>query len=165
MKDSIRMKNDDFYFKFRSAGILIKDNKVLVVEMDNNGFYCLPGGYVDIGETTEDAVIREFHEEFGKEVVIKKYLGIVENYFVTKSLRRMHEISCYYLLDLEDNSYVVEDLSLLENDNDHIVRLDFKWISLNEIDNYDIRPKFLKDLLKGYDLEFKHLVFNDLYKL
>ena len=164
MRESIRLRTEDFYFKFRVAGVLIKNNKVLVVEMDNNGFYCLPGGYVEVGETTEDALKREFYEETGRPVTITKYLGMVENYFVTKSLRRMHEVSCYYLLELQDESYVMEDLSLLENDNDHIVRLDFKWINLNDIDNYDIRPRFLKDLLKSYDLEFKHLVFNELYK-
>jgi len=161
MRDSIRLKNDEFYFKLRSAGLVIKNNKILIVEMDNNGFYCLPGGYVDIGETTEEAIKREMKEEYGKEIVVQKYLGMVENYFVTKSLRRMHEISCYYLVDFEDPNFVQEDVSLIENDNDHIVRLDFKWVDINQLDNYDIRPKFLKDLLKGYDLEFRHLIFKD----
>lgn len=162
MRDSIRMKTEDFYFKLRAAGLIIKNNKVLVVEMDNNGFYCLPGGYVEIGETTEDAIKREMQEEYGKEVIIKQYLGMVENYFVTKSLRRMHEISCYYLIDLKDDNIVQEDYSLIENDKGYIVRLDFKWIDLSEIDNYIIKPRFLKDLLKSEDLEFKHLVFNEI---
>lgn len=161
MRDSIRLKNDEFYFKFRAAGLIIKNNKILIVEMDNNGFYCLPGGYVDIGETTESAAKREIYEEFGKVARTVKYLGMVENYFVTKSLRRMHEISCYYLMEFEED-FVQNDVSLIENDNDHIVRLDFKWVDIAEIDNYDIRPAFLKELLKGYDLEFKHLVFNDM---
>ena len=163
MRDSIRMKNEDFYFKFRSAGIIIKNNKVLLVEMDNNGYYCLPGGYVEIGETTVDAIKREYAEEAKMNVRVLKYLGMVENYFVTKSLRRMHEISCYYLLDIEDNNNL-ENFSLIENDNDHIVRLDFKWIDINEIDNYDIRPSFLKNLLKSPELEFKHLILNHLFK-
>lgn len=163
MRDSIRMKNDEFYFKFRAAGLIIKNNKILIVEMDNNGYYCLPGGYVEMGETTEEAVKRELKEEFGQEVKVIKYLGMVENYFVTKSLRKMHEISCYYLLDLVDENILLEDKSLLENDNEHIVRLDFKWVDLNELDNYDVRPVFLKELVKGYDLEFKHLIFDNLY--
>lgn len=160
--DSIRMKNDDYYFKFRSAGIIIKDGKVLIVEMDNNGYYCLPGGYVEIGETTEDAIKREFFEEFRKEVKINKYLGMVENYFVTRSLRRMHEVSCYYLLEFVDNNYVPEDVSLIENDNDHIVRLDFKWVTISEIDNYVLKPNFLKELLKCNNMVFNHLVLNDM---
>jgi len=162
MRDSIRMKTEDFYFKFRVAGLIIRNNKVLIVEMDNNGYYCLPGGYVEVGETTEDAIKREILEEFGKEVKIKKYLGMVENYFITKSLRRMHEISCYYLIDLADDNIPEEDFSIIENDKGYIVKLDFKWIDLNEIDNYILKPRFLKDLLKSEELEFKHLVFNDI---
>ena len=159
MRDSIRMKNEEFYFKFRATGFLAKNNKILLVEMDNNGFYCLPGGYVEIGETTEEAVIREFYEETKMNVQIVKYLGLVENYFVTKSLRNMHEISCYYLLKLENENISQEDFCLIENDNEHIVKLDFKWVDVNEIDNYDIRPRFVKNLLKSQNLEFNHLIF------
>ncbi len=32
--------------------------------MDDSGFLCLTGGYVELGETTETAVIREMNEEF-----------------------------------------------------------------------------------------------------
>lgn len=161
MKDSIRLKTDDFYFKFRSAGLIIKNNKVLVVEMDNNGYYCLPGGYVEVGETTEEAAIRELKEESGKDVRIIGYLGMVENYFITKSLRRMHEISCYYLMEFVED-VATEDFSLIENDKGYIVKLDFKWIDISEIDNYVIRPRFLKELVKQPNLEFKHLIFNDM---
>lgn len=162
MRESIRLRTEDFYFKFRVAGILIKNNKVLVVEMDNNGFYCLPGGYVEVGETTEDALKREFLEETGKEVKINKYLGMVENYFITKSLRHMHEVSCYYLVDLVEDNIPQEDFSLIENDKGYIVRLDFKWIDLNELDNYILKPRFLKDLLTSNELQFNHLVFNEM---
>lgn len=161
MKESIRLKTEDFYFKFRCAGLIIKNNKVLVVEMDNNGYYCLPGGYVEVGETTEEAVIRELKEEIGKDVRILGYLGMIENYFTTKSLRRMHEISCYYLMELIED-VPTEDFSLIENDKGYIVKLDFKWIDINEIDNYIIKPKFLKELVKQPNLEFKHLIFSDM---
>ena len=161
MNESIRLKTEDFYFKFRSAGLIMKNNKVLIVEMDNNGYYCLPGGYVEIGETTEETAIRELREETGRDVRIIGYLGMVENYFITKSLRRMHEVSCYYLMEfLED--VPTEDFSLIENDKGYIVKLDFKWVDINEIDNYVIRPKFLKQLVKQSNLEFKHLIFNDM---
>ena len=72
MRESIKMKNNDYNFKFRVSGLIIKNNKLLLVDMDDNGFLCLPGGYVELGETTEEAVRRELKEEIQKDVKIEK---------------------------------------------------------------------------------------------
>lgn len=84
MRGSIKIKTDDYNFKFRVSGLIIKSNKILLVDMDDIGFLCLPGGYVELGETTEAAVKRELLEEVGKKFNISKYLGVVENYFKNK---------------------------------------------------------------------------------
>ena len=39
-------------FKFRVCGILKHNNKYLGVKIQNNTFYCLPGGHAEIGEDT-----------------------------------------------------------------------------------------------------------------
>ena len=164
MRDSIKMKTNDYNFKFRVSGLVIRNNKLLLVDMDNSGFLCLPGGYVELGETTEEAVKRELVEEIGKKVIIKKYLGVVENYFINKFSKKIHEISFYYTMDFVDNVLEQNDFTLIENDKGHNIKLDFKWINLNEIDKIDIRPKFLKDLFKNNNLEFNHLIFDELNK-
>ena len=164
MRDSIKMKTDDYNFKFRVSGLIIRNNKLLLVDMDNSGFLCLPGGYVELGETTEDAVKRELAEEIGKDVIIKKYLGVVENYFINKFSKKMHEISFYYIMDFAGTDIEETNFTLIENDKGHNIKLDFKWININEIDKFDIRPKFLKDLFKNNNLEFNHLIFDELNK-
>ena len=45
--------------------IVVKDGKVLVGTRKDNGLVCGPGGHIEIGETPEDAAIRETREEFG----------------------------------------------------------------------------------------------------
>lgn len=45
--------------------IVIKDGKILIGERKDNGQICGPGGHIEIGETPEDAAIRETREEFG----------------------------------------------------------------------------------------------------
>ena len=162
MRESIKMKTEELNFKFRVSGIVIKNNKVLFVDMDDSGFLCLPGGYVELGETTEQACLRELKEEVGKNFRIDKYCGVIENFFRNKFNKNIHEISFYYILTSDDELDTI-DFTLMENDKGNIVKLDFKWIDLEEIENYDIRPGFLKEILKN-NLSFNHLVINEFKK-
>ena len=161
MRESIKIKTDDYNFKFRVSGLIIKDNKLLLVDMDDSGFLCLPGGYVELGETTEVAVKRELLEEVGKKFDISEYLGVVENYFINKYSKRIHEISFYYLMTPIEN-IGTNNFTIVENDKGHKIKLDFKWIDLKEINNYDIRPSFIKEILNNENLKFNHLIFNEL---
>ena len=113
---NIRIKNDNFDFKFRVSGIFIKDNKKLLVDMDDSGFLCLPGCHVELGERTEQVLLRELLEETKKEVKIKKYLGVMENYFVNKYSIKIHEICFYYLIDFVEN-IKLDDFTVFEDDN------------------------------------------------
>ncbi len=45
--------------------IVIEDGKVLIGERKDNGLICGPGGHIEMGETPEEAAIRETREEFG----------------------------------------------------------------------------------------------------
>ena len=124
--------------------------------MDDAGFFCLPGGHVELGETTEEAMIREMKEETTKDTYIKKYLGNIENFFVNKHNVSIHEIAFYYLMDFKDDD--INDLSRVENDEGTLVKLKFKWFNLKELDSVNIKPIFLKEILTKDNLEFGHLI-------
>lgn len=162
MRKSIKMKADELNFKFRVSGMVFKDNKVLFVDMDDSGFLCLPGGYVELGETTEEACLREFNEEVKKRFKIEKYCGVIENFFRNKFNKAIHEISFYYVLtpndEINENNFTI-----IEKDKNDIVKLSFKWIDLKEIEKYDIRPIILKTILKN-NLSFNHIIINELNK-
>ena len=164
MRESIKIKTDDYNFKFRVSGLIMKNNKLLLVDMNDSGFLCLPGGYVELGETTEVAVKRELLEEVGKKFDISKYLGVVENYFINKYSKRIYEISFYYLMTSIEN-IDTNNFTIIENDKGNKIKLNFKWIDLKEIGNYDIRPSFLKQILESGNFEFNHLIFNELDKI
>ena len=156
---NIRIKNDNFDFKFRVSGIFIKDNKILLVDMDDSGFLCLLGGHVELGEKTENALIRELLEETKKKIKIKKYLGVMENYFVNKYSIKIHEICFYYLIDfIEDIK--LDDFIVFEDDNAK-TKLEYHFIDIKDIDKCDVRPSILKEIVKN-DLEFKHYVIEDI---
>lgn len=160
MRESIRMKTKDYKFKFRVAGIIIHDNKLLTVNTKGDENVYLPGGYVELSETTEEAVLRELKEELLLDFEIKQYLGVLENFFDIEN-GKVHEISFYYLMNTPDKLNK-EDFSLTENDKGFIVNHDFKWVDLNDLKNYDFRPKILIDILQSDNKVFNHLVFNNL---
>lgn len=55
-------------FSLGVGGVLWHNDKVLLVQRGNNpgkGIWTIPGGYVDHGESIEQAIIREIQEETG----------------------------------------------------------------------------------------------------
>ena len=58
--------------------ILVKDKIVLIKRLNPpyQGTWALPGGFVDIGETVEEAAIREALEETGLDVELKEMVGV-----------------------------------------------------------------------------------------
>ena len=79
-------------------GIIIKDNQVLLIKRKNDPYkdtWAIPGGFVEYGERTEDAVLREIKEETGLEAKISHLVGV---YSDPKRDPRKHVVSIAYLL-------------------------------------------------------------------
>lgn len=55
----------------KAAGVLIQDRRFLVSRSKGKGFFISPGGKLEQGEASEDALIRELREELGIEVVLQ----------------------------------------------------------------------------------------------
>src|SRR3989344_3020393 len=53
----------------KSAGIIIKNRKLLVEKDFDKEFFISPGGKLEDGETSEQALIRELNEEFKIDVL------------------------------------------------------------------------------------------------
>lgn len=60
-----------------AIGIIFNNDRteVLILKRNDVPVWVLPGGGIDPGETPEDAVLREIHEETGLQVQIHKKVG------------------------------------------------------------------------------------------
>ena len=64
------------------------DGRVLLEHRTDNGFWGMPGGGVDVGESVEQAVKREVLEETGLRVEVKRLVGVYSD-------PRQHNIASY----------------------------------------------------------------------
>ena len=86
--------------KLTVDGVISKDGKILLIKRKNKPFkgkWALPGGFVNYGEKTEDAVIREIFEEVGLKTKIKNLIGV---YSDPNRDPRGHTVSIVYSLDI-----------------------------------------------------------------
>lgn len=80
-------------------GVLFEGGSVLLIQRKNppfQGSWALPGGFVDYGETTEEAVVREMSEETGLETKICSLLGV---YSDPDRDPRGHTVTVVYLVE------------------------------------------------------------------
>jgi 8-oxo-dGTP diphosphatase len=60
-------------------GIVVRDGKILLTKRGTEpfrGYWELPGGLMDIGETIEQTAVREVKEETGIDAKIEKLVGV-----------------------------------------------------------------------------------------
>ena len=156
MARDVKFWKEDGAFKLRVCGVIQIGDKYLVSNCDNCIFWSYPGGHVVLGETTDDAVLREVLEETKIECEIEKLLGTVQLFFKREDGNPFHEIGFYYLLKPKTNMEPI-DFSFEENDNGKIRHHDFKWVDIEELKSMDVRPHAIKNVLEN-NLERQHII-------
>ncbi|MBW2449240.1 MAG: (deoxy)nucleoside triphosphate pyrophosphohydrolase [Deltaproteobacteria bacterium] len=122
-----------------TAAILAKNNKIIIAkrgpddELANKWEF--PGGKIEIDETPEQCLKREMKEEFDIDISVGEYLG--------------SSIYHYDHLSIELLAYRTYweggEIDLKDHD-------DFKWISLEQLADFDFAPAdltFVEKLQKG----------------
>ncbi|MFW9922724.1 MAG: NUDIX hydrolase [Candidatus Thorarchaeota archaeon] len=160
MKKIVNTNNGKF--NYRVAGLLIQNNKVLLQRAEIDDFWTLPGGEINFFETFEQAIEREIMEEIQVKVKVERIVWLLENFFEYHN-EKYHSIEvCLLLTPLDsedkigkDEFYGIEEYYLPEKYGK--LKLIFKWMPIDELDNLNLKPKKLKQELKTIPKTIKHI--------
>ena len=95
------------FINLRVGALIVRDGKILMAGNDRADYLYSVGGRIRMGETAEEAVIREVREETGAELKVRRLVCIHENCFQGDSPsnlgRPIYEISFYFLMDVPED--------------------------------------------------------------
>ena len=117
------------------GAIILDGDKILLEKRKNDpgkGQWAVPGGLVDLGESTEQAVIREVKEETGLEVYEPRLVDVV-NYvsFGEGGAIMYHFVIIDYLVTIKSGKpKAASDAA------------DLKWVPFNEVEEYELTESF-----------------------
>ena len=146
-------------FLYRAAGVAVMDGRVLVHQFENDTFWCLPGGRVEMGEAAEEALAREMHEELGCAVRVWRLLWINDNHFVHRGVVH-HELGLYFHIELPEGCLQSsgEPWTGAELDG---TKLYFRWQPVDALAELDLRPSWLIERLRSLPEHPEYVVNRD----
>jgi 8-oxo-dGTP diphosphatase len=120
--------------EFIARGILTSGSRVLLCRNVASGYYYLPGGHVEHGESAAKALLRELDEEGGISARVGDCLLVHENSFEAQG-RRYHEINVVFHVEQDDDAAVI-----VSKEAD----IGLEWVDLASVVDMDVRPPGIK---------------------
>ncbi len=148
-------RSEDGYFRYRAAAIIIENGCVLMAGNETADYYYSVGGGVHLGETAEEAVVREVLEETGIRYEIDRLAFIHEDFYDGDGAAiglRCHEVAFYFLMKprgsqkLNSNSVCSEGREFMH------------WIPLDKLEKYKAFPAFFAQKLQNIPAQAEHIV-------
>ncbi len=145
-------------FNHRVAGACLKEGHVLLQTAEPADFHILPGGRIEMREDSSSALKREMREEIGCEVKVERLLWIIENFFDLGG-ESYHEVAFIYEMQPEDKR-ILDPAWTLET-TDAEVEISFAWHPLEDLEEANLKPNFLREALKELPQETRHIVIRE----
>lgn len=139
----ISFKAGNEKFNYRVCAMMIFEGKILAMHDERSPYYYLPGGRVEVGETAENAVIREVQEELGITPKIVRPLWLNQAFFKEDvDNLHYHEICIYFLMDISDTDLLSRGEIFTTSEGSRTNR--FEWLAFDRLQDEYFYPIFLK---------------------
>lgn len=129
-------------FHYRVVGVAIQEEHVLLHRTDDADYWVLPGGRVEFGETSSEALKREMEEELGQTIQVGRLLWVAESFLVDAG-QQIHGIGFYYAMTLPSSMSNRAPFEVM----DAQFRLSFAWHPLTQLGALTVYPPFLQQHL------------------
>ncbi len=153
VKMDIVLKHENSKFNYRVCAMMIHNGKILAMKDDRSPYFYLPGGRVMMGETAEQAVIREVQEELGITTEIIRPLWLNQAFF-TEEVDHLnyHELCIYFLMDISKTGLLSRGEKFVSNEG-HRTHI-FQWLEFEKLKDEYFYPLFLKNDIFNLPSEF-----------
>lgn len=91
--------------RIAARGVILKNNKILLLYTNRYNDYSLPGGGIDLNESLSEGLIRELEEETGaRNIQIEEEIGVYEEYRPCNKngFQLLHMLSYIYKVNCSD---------------------------------------------------------------
>ena len=153
----VRIKCETKVFNYCARAIIEQDGKILIIRVNDADYYHLPGGHVEIGETSKNALLRELEEETGLKVKDEKLVVIDEQFYTKKEISN-HSLIFYYVAKLKD-TVKLENTIHIEQHESKTTKHELSWVTRDELKEIDLRPELIKDMIIRNDFgALRHII-------
>ena len=119
-----------------ARGLLLHGDNVILCRVKDAGWFFLPGGHIEDGESVKVALLRELREEIGEgDCNIISFVGAYENIFPLEEDVFQHEMNIIFMVNVPEG---IEP----KTKEGHI---EFISVAKDDLKNYKILPDSLKD--------------------
>ena len=154
LNEEINRLDYKYQFTLRVSAIIYNKvlNRILLFKVNNRDFYLLPGGKVERLEHSINSLKREMIEEIGEEYskINFEFYGISEEFVNDKGINN-HQLNIVYK-GIYQNT--IKDIKFNGKEGDWI---NFEWMDINELDNINLYPVQIKNVIKNYNSSF-HII-------